>query len=96
MATYQEYQKQIAQLQELAGKARAEEIAQARKRIKALMDENGLTAADLEEPTSKKSTKTKNAVAAKYKDPVSGHTWTGRGRAPRWLDGKNREDFRIS
>ncbi|MGN5476311.1 H-NS histone family protein [Cupriavidus basilensis] len=31
---------------------------------------------------------------AKYMDPVTGKTWTGRGRRPRWLEG--REDaYRI-
>jgi DNA-binding protein H-NS len=31
----------------------------------------------------------------KYRDPVSGATWTGRGRAPNWIAGKNREDYLI-
>ncbi|MGZ8317527.1 MAG: H-NS histone family protein [Telluria sp.] len=31
----------------------------------------------------------------KYRDPVSGATWTGQGAQPRWLDGKNREDYLI-
>jgi DNA-binding protein H-NS len=31
----------------------------------------------------------------KYQDPVSGSQWTGRGRAPKWLEGKNKEDFLI-
>lgn len=35
------------------------------------------------------------AVAVKYRNPETGETWTGRGRAPRWLDGKNREDFAV-
>lgn len=35
------------------------------------------------------------AVAVKYRNPETGETWTGRGRAPRWLDGKNREDFTV-
>lgn len=35
------------------------------------------------------------AVAAKYRNPETGETWTGRGRAPRWLEGKNREDFAV-
>jgi DNA-binding protein H-NS len=30
---------------------------------------------------------------AKYRDPVSGATWTGRGRAPGWIAGKNRDEF---
>ena len=34
-------------------------------------------------------------AAAKYRYPESGETWSGRGRTPRWLDGKNRDDFAI-
>lgn len=39
-------------------------------------------------------------VAAKYKDPVSGQTWSGRGLRPRWLaaaiaSGKTLEDFAL-
>lgn len=30
---------------------------------------------------------------AKYRDPESGATWSGRGREPRWLAGKDREAF---
>ena len=36
------------------------------------------------------------AGVAKYRDPKSGRTWTGFGRAPDWLaSAKNREVFRI-
>ena len=38
---------------------------------------------------------TVKTVAAKYRNPETGESWSGRGRAPRWLDGKNREDFAI-
>lgn len=34
-------------------------------------------------------------VAPKYRDPVSGTTWTGRGRSPTWLAGRNKNDFLI-
>lgn len=34
-------------------------------------------------------------VPPKYRDPVSGKTWSGRGRAPKWIDGKDREQFLI-
>jgi len=95
MPTYQEYQEQISQLQALAEQARQAEIAEAKKRIKELMEANGLTAQDLQESKRTATVKKKGAVEAKYKDPASGQTWTGRGRAPRWLDGKNREEFRI-
>lgn len=34
-------------------------------------------------------------LPAKYRDPETGKTWSGKGRVPLWLDGKNREDFLI-
>lgn len=35
-------------------------------------------------------------VAAKFRDPETGETWTGRGRAPAWIkDAKNRDKFLI-
>lgn len=34
-------------------------------------------------------------VQAKYRDEKSGATWTGRGKPPRWIAGKDREDFLI-
>ena len=39
---------------------------------------------------------TGNKVAPKYIDPVSGNTWTGRGKAPKWIDGKDRAPFLIA
>ena len=35
-------------------------------------------------------------VSAKYRDPQSGATWTGRGRAPHWLADQDREKFLIA
>jgi len=95
MPTYQEYQEQIARLQTLAEQARQAEIAEAKTRIRVLMATNGLTAEDLQESKRTAAVKKKGSVEAKYKDPTSGQTWTGRGRAPGWLNGKDRKEFRI-
>jgi DNA-binding protein H-NS len=35
-------------------------------------------------------------VAAKYRDPLSGATWSGRGRAPLWLADQDRDKFVIT
>ncbi|WP_374728572.1 H-NS histone family protein [Caballeronia hypogeia] len=32
---------------------------------------------------------------ARYQDPLSGATWSGRGRAPNWIAGKNRDEFLV-
>ena len=39
-------------------------------------------------------------ITAKYRDPETGETWSGRGRPPRWLaakkaEGKRREEFAV-
>ena len=34
-------------------------------------------------------------VAPKYLDEKTGATWTGRGKPPKWIIGKNREDFLV-
>lgn len=39
--------------------------------------------------------RTRAAVAPKYRDRATGKTWSGRGKAPRWLEGKNKEDFKV-
>ncbi|MBN6209404.1 H-NS histone family protein [Ralstonia pickettii] len=36
----------------------------------------------------------KKTVAPTYRDPKTGATWSGRGRAPTWI-GKNRDKFLI-
>ena len=44
---------------------------------------------------SGKPVKPRAPVPMKYRDPASGQSWTGRGRAPKWLEGKKKEDFLI-
>lgn len=38
---------------------------------------------------------TKAPVLAKYKDPETAKTWTGRGKPPLWIAGKDRSLFAI-
>lgn len=37
----------------------------------------------------------KPPVPLKYQDPRTGKTWSGRGKPPKWIAGKNRERFLI-
>jgi DNA-binding protein H-NS len=96
MPTYQEYQDQISKLQALAELARQDELVEARKKVQDIMQKYNLTPADLTEP-SKKSIPVveKRTVQAKYRDPDTGATWTGRGRAPKWLNGREKNEFLI-
>lgn len=94
--TYAEIKKQIEELQALAATAREKEIESATAQVKAIMKEYGLRLSDLSDVTKPRvNAKAREPVAVKYKDPSSGSTWTGRGRAPLWLAGKNKEDYLI-
>jgi len=89
------------QIEEANKAERAGAIAQA----KAIIAEHGLKASDLfgssrvgtsdSGPARRKGSASGNKVAPKYRDPVSGATWTGRGRSPIWLAGRNKNDFLI-
>ncbi|WP_326941981.1 H-NS histone family protein [Actimicrobium sp. GrIS 1.19] len=95
MPTYKELTVQIETLQKQAAQARQTEIADAIADIKGKMKDYGITLADLGLAGAKKSGKAKEPVAAKYRDSVSGSTWSGRGKPPRWIAGKDRAEFLI-
>lgn len=97
MATLQELLDQQAALTKLISEKRAQESGAAIAKVVALIHEHGLTPADIF-GKGKVSLAQKSGikVAAKYRDPNTGATWTGRGKAPRWLDGKDRNEFLIA
>jgi DNA-binding protein H-NS len=35
-------------------------------------------------------------VQPKYRDPVTGATWSGRGRVPHWIVGQDRDPFLVT
>lgn len=86
MASYQEIINQIETLKQQAEEARKQELASAIAEIKRIMAQFGISPADLGFGGRTGKAKGKGtAVAAKYRDPVSGKTWTGRGRHPAWV-----------
>ena len=62
-----------------------------------MVSEFGLTERDVF-PSGRRSggTRTGGKVAPKYRDPATGQTWTGRGKAPKWIDGKDRSKYLIA
>jgi DNA-binding protein H-NS len=94
MASYKELQAQIAELQIKAEEARINEIQEALKRIKELMDQYGISAAEvLGQKRGNKKNFEKKKIAAQFQD--GDKTWSGRGREPNWLKGKEKEKFRV-
>ncbi len=95
MTTYQEYKQKIAELENLAEAARKGEIAIAKEKIASIMREYNLTVAELSDGAKNKTGKDRAPVPVKYRDDATGQTWTGRGRAPKWLEGKSKVDFLV-
>jgi DNA-binding protein H-NS len=95
MSSYQDYQKQIAELQAKAEAARRAEVAEAKAKIQVIMSEYGLTVADLGGGAKQAPKAPRKPVEIKYRDDATGDTWTGRGRAPKWLEGKDKNQYLI-
>jgi DNA-binding protein H-NS len=95
---YEELQAKIADLQAQAARVKAEEKAQAIEAARAMIDSYGITARDLgldKAPKAKTGPKSGNKIAAKYRDPASGATWSGRGKTPKWINGADRSQYAI-
>ena len=95
---YEELQAKIADLQAQAAKVKEEEKEQAIGMARTMISAYGITARDLgldKAPKVKTGPKPGNKVAAKYRDPQSGATWSGRGKTPRWINGSDRSQYAI-
>lgn len=92
MTSYPELLARKAELDAQIAAAQAERKAEGIASARALIQEHGLTAADVFP-----AAKSKGSVGApKYRDPATGATWTGRGKPPNWINGKDRTPFQIT
>ena len=102
MATYQELLAQREALDKQIEETRQAESKAAIAQVRQLIADWQLSAEDcgFKSAAAHASKKAKSAVAAKYRGP-NGETWSGRGRAPKWLEaleaqGRQRAEFSIS
>lgn len=95
MSTYKELLKQREELEQQISEARRRELADAVAKVRTLISEYGLTAEDVFPPARARSGNAGTKVAPKYRDPATGQTWTGRGKAPKWIQNEDREKFAI-
>ncbi len=111
MASYQDLvtqraalEKQQADLEKQIADALRAERSGVIAQIKTLMAEHGISLADLSaKPGRSAGSKTSTAgrkVAAKYRNPTTGESWSGRGLQPKWLkaelaEGRKLEDFML-
>ena len=95
MSSYKELLKQREALEQKINEARRNELSEAVSQVRALVTEFGLTAQDVFPAGKARSASAGSKVAPKYRNPATGQTWTGRGKAPKWIQNENREQFVI-
>ena len=94
MSSYKELLAQREQLDKQIKEAVAREKADGIAKAKLIIEQYDLSASDLfSRKAGGKSAGGK--VAPKYRNPATGETWTGRGKAPKWIDGRDRSSFLI-
>jgi DNA-binding protein H-NS len=98
--TYADLVAEREELDTLIAAAWESERRDALKSIRALMAEFGISPSDLVENVSKRGPRYKpiksGRYVPRYRDPVSGKTWSGKGREPAWMEGKDRSAFSIA
>ena len=109
--TVNEIKKQIAALEAKAARLAEEETKASVGKVRALMNQLGVTLEHLSSTAARKGAAIKRAIVGgkpktaqragkgviKYRDPATGATWTGFGRAPGWIAGAaDRDAFLVS
>ncbi|AIV73836.1 H-NS histone family protein (plasmid) [Burkholderia pseudomallei] len=96
MATYLELKAQAEALAQQAEEARVAELESIITTMREQITRYGITAEQLFARRRTAAPSTGTRIAPKYRDPKTGATWSGRGRAPHWIAGaKNRNRFLI-
>jgi len=101
LAQKAELEKKRVELEKALAEAKRSSQSAVIAQIKALMQEHGVTAADLGTGGARgQQRKAHGTVPPKYRNSATGETWSGRGLKPKWVQaalatGKTLEDFRI-
>lgn len=93
MSTLNDLLLQREALEQQINEARRRESAEALAQIKSLVKQFEFKPQDIF-PLTKNASAGKK-VSPKYRNPETGETWTGRGKAPLWIQDKNKDLFLI-
>ncbi|HKT63818.1 H-NS histone family protein [Burkholderia sp. 22313] len=98
--SYSDVKAQIEALEAEAAALRAQEIAAVIADVREKVEAYGLTEQDVfgrkRASRANGGAAAKSAGVPKYRDPKTGATWTGKGRAPAWIaKTRNRDRFLI-
>ena len=95
--SYDELVKQREALDQQIKEARQRELKDAVAQVRATIEQYGLTQQDVFGGGRGRAGKAPGTakVAPKYRNPATGQTWTGRGKAPLWIADQDRSKFLI-
>ena len=96
MTTYKELLQQREALNAQIEELRKSENQAAIDKVRAIVAEFNLTEDDVFGKAKPKASTAGQKVAPKYRDSATGATWTGRGKPPKWIEGKNRDEYLIA
>lgn len=88
MSSLEELLKQREELESKIKRIKESERSTAIQDIKKMVELHGLSAYDIFDEISIK-------VEPRYVNPETGEKWSGRGKTPKWLEGKDRSLFEI-
>jgi len=96
MISYKDLLAQREALEQQIQTARKAELVDAVAKVRSLIADYSLTAEDVFPPArSRQGASLGRKVEAKYRNPTTGETWTGRGKAPKWIANEDRQKFLI-
>ena len=75
--------------------ARKNEWNGAIKKARSIITEFGLAVSDVFPSGKAHAARSSAPVAPKYRDPVTGKIWSGRGKPPLWIADKDRAQFAL-
>lgn len=98
--TLQDLLAQRVEIERKIAEKQREDRAEAIAKVRSLMAEHGLSAADISGRGPARAGKSTGKVAAKYRNGATGETWSGRGLQPKWLKaaitgGARLQDFAV-
>jgi DNA-binding protein H-NS len=95
MTTLADLIKQKEALEAQIAQTRQSEVNAAITKARSIVSEYGLTVQDVFGGKRAAKGGSKSPVAPKFRDPATGNTWSGRGKPPLWIAGKDRAQFAI-
>lgn len=95
MASLPELLAQKAALDEQIARLKREERSKAVEEVRALVEAYEISANEIFSAGARKPRAAKASVAAKYRNSETGETWSGRGRSPKWLEGKDKAAYAV-